>query len=429
MRRSWLILPVVVICTVAAPQPSSAELTASKSSAQVGSTVTISGTVPSATNMYEPTVYTDWAGGACPADVGAAKKAARGDTTRGLGFAKVANGAHTDTIPITAKVVVQRPRQRVCAYGGSGVFAGSVLVEGFARFPPLEAGSERRSFGLAGSDQVRIGGVLHDDPLGWALQFRARGTRASSGTLTCNRKRFRLIAARISLTASGAFHYSGTLRPDNSRNYDAPIPLPYHGHATFTASGSAAIGGAPLPGPVDATPDPGLERAVARRLGQWGSPVLLVRGTFRAPGFHPFPGQPGCGPGFRAILNPSVLPTANIDQGTAGTDFGDRRDEEAGTPFQTADVAPLPEIQVGPAIYGSVSDGTNTLTFAGRDLADNGRTGWAAYAWDFGDGTTSTDPAPTHTYDAPGTYTVRLRVTSSTGLAGEATAVQVYIDP
>ena len=37
------------------------------------------------------------------------------------------------------------------------------------------------------------------------------------------------------------------------------------------------------------------------------------------------------------------------------------------------------------------------------------------YLWDFGDGITSTEPNPTHQYEAPGTYTVSLTVTSTDG--------------
>ena len=41
--------------------------------------------------------------------------------------------------------------------------------------------------------------------------------------------------------------------------------------------------------------------------------------------------------------------------------------------------------------------------------------GCAEFAWDFGDGATSTESDPTHTYTAPGTYTVSLVVTSDLG--------------
>ncbi len=43
--------------------------------------------------------------------------------------------------------------------------------------------------------------------------------------------------------------------------------------------------------------------------------------------------------------------------------------------------------------------------------------------WDFGDGTSSSEPNPSHTYDRPGTYTASLVVYDETGLSGAASMV------
>lgn len=47
----------------------------------------------------------------------------------------------------------------------------------------------------------------------------------------------------------------------------------------------------------------------------------------------------------------------------------------------------------------------------------------ATYAWDFGDGGTSTQATPTHTYTAQGTYTVKLTITTASGCTESATLV------
>ncbi len=46
----------------------------------------------------------------------------------------------------------------------------------------------------------------------------------------------------------------------------------------------------------------------------------------------------------------------------------------------------------------------------------------ASYAWDFGDGSNGTGAAPTHTYAAAGTYTVKLTATDDLGATGSTTA-------
>jgi PKD repeat protein len=47
-----------------------------------------------------------------------------------------------------------------------------------------------------------------------------------------------------------------------------------------------------------------------------------------------------------------------------------------------------------------------------------------SWAWDFGDGATSTDQNPTHKF-APGDYTVTLRATNANGSTSVTHSVQV----
>ena len=60
----------------------------------------------------------------------------------------------------------------------------------------------------------------------------------------------------------------------------------------------------------------------------------------------------------------------------------------------------------------------------------NSSTDATSYSWDFDDGSTGTDPNPTHTYAANGTYTVALIATNSCGsdtTSDDVTIVGVFI--
>jgi PKD repeat protein len=61
---------------------------------------------------------------------------------------------------------------------------------------------------------------------------------------------------------------------------------------------------------------------------------------------------------------------------------------------------------------GTPREGAIPLTVRFTDSSKNKPTGWH---WDFGDGTSSTDQNPSHTYTQPGTYSVRLKVTNHFG--------------
>ena len=56
-----------------------------------------------------------------------------------------------------------------------------------------------------------------------------------------------------------------------------------------------------------------------------------------------------------------------------------------------------------------------TARFDGTTSTASGDASIAGYAWTFGDGTTSTEPAPVHAYNAAGTYDVTLTVTDGAG--------------
>ncbi len=55
------------------------------------------------------------------------------------------------------------------------------------------------------------------------------------------------------------------------------------------------------------------------------------------------------------------------------------------------------------------------------DLSKKGSSNIGEWEWDFGDGTTSNEQSPTHVYQSPGTYDVKLKVRSVGGLESEYT--------
>ena len=49
----------------------------------------------------------------------------------------------------------------------------------------------------------------------------------------------------------------------------------------------------------------------------------------------------------------------------------------------------------------------------------------ASYAWDFGDGNTSTEASPSHTYDANGSYVAKLTTTNATGTDSKQAVLEI----
>ncbi|MBV9961748.1 MAG: PKD domain-containing protein [Parafilimonas sp.] len=73
--------------------------------------------------------------------------------------------------------------------------------------------------------------------------------------------------------------------------------------------------------------------------------------------------------------------------------------------------------QPQPFVFYSVTVDGATVSFK------NESKGAATYKWDFGDGETSTEESPTHTYASKGKYVPTLYATSATGVTGEASTV------
>jgi len=99
-------------------------------------------------------------------------------------------------------------------------------------------------------------------------------------------------------------------------------------------------------------------------------------------------------------------------------------DDENDTAFDEVTVTVNPEGgNMAPVAIAEASPLTGAapleVTFTGSNSTDD--VGVVSYAWDFGDGNSSTESNPVHTFASDGTYTVALTVTDSGGLTGVAT--------
>jgi len=84
----------------------------------------------------------------------------------------------------------------------------------------------------------------------------------------------------------------------------------------------------------------------------------------------------------------------------------------------------LPVLPPVAAFSASPTTGTAPLTVQFTDASTNAPTAWA---WTFGDGGTSAQQHPSHTYDEPGTYTVTLTATNAGGSDAETKAGHITV--
>ncbi len=79
---------------------------------------------------------------------------------------------------------------------------------------------------------------------------------------------------------------------------------------------------------------------------------------------------------------------------------------------QIAEAATAPNLTPVAAFTATPTNGTAPLAVNFTDQSSNNPTSWT---WEFGDGTTSTQRNPQKTYNAEGTYTVKLTATNAYG--------------
>ncbi|MBK7895753.1 MAG: PKD domain-containing protein [Anaerolineaceae bacterium] len=96
-----------------------------------------------------------------------------------------------------------------------------------------------------------------------------------------------------------------------------------------------------------------------------------------------------------------------------------------GTAVQRHTISVVPH----PAAQFSVSDATAGVGQPITFINQSGGAGPLTYSWDFGDGTTTAEATPNHTYVAPGTYLVHLTVQNSFGQSEAYWPVTVGLPP
>ncbi|HOS82930.1 MAG TPA: PKD domain-containing protein [Methanolinea sp.] len=96
-------------------------------------------------------------------------------------------------------------------------------------------------------------------------------------------------------------------------------------------------------------------------------------------------------------------------------------DHETKTGYITVSQVPAPEAD----FTGAPRTGIKPLRVDFTDLSTNNPTSWS---WDFGDGSTSTEKNPSHTYQAPGTYTVRLTASNEGGANSNTKNAYITVD-
>lgn len=87
-------------------------------------------------------------------------------------------------------------------------------------------------------------------------------------------------------------------------------------------------------------------------------------------------------------------------------------------------------IEAVKAVAASFTTSAQSLCNTGESITFNNTStgsGTLTYAWDFGDGQTSTDASPTHAYNTKGTFIAKLTVTSSDGCAASVQSQPINV--
>jgi len=81
------------------------------------------------------------------------------------------------------------------------------------------------------------------------------------------------------------------------------------------------------------------------------------------------------------------------------------------------------------AFSANPATGKGSLSVQFTDQSDLGKYPASAYTWSFGDGKSSAEPSPTHTYEAPGVYDVTLAITTELGESVSVRPGMITVSP
>jgi len=159
---------------------------------------------------------------------------------------------------------------------------------------------------------------------------------------------------------------------------------------------------------------------------EWGTATYPGTGNINAdPMFVDPDGQdniPGNEDDDYHLLAVSPCIDAGTSSGAPNADFeGDPRPQGAGY-----DMGADEYVQLGANFSAAPTRGPAPLTVSFRDLSTGTVNSWN---WSFGDGTTSTERNPSHTYNESGSYTVSLTVTGPEGSDTETKADYIKVRP
>src|SRR5690606_35064966 len=88
-------------------------------------------------------------------------------------------------------------------------------------------------------------------------------------------------------------------------------------------------------------------------------------------------------------------------------------------------VAPTPTTEPVDALFSAAPSASDPLTI---QFTDQSTGPVASYVWDFGDGASSNEASPVHTYAAAGAYTVTLTVTAADGITTDTETQTVTVE-